>query len=166
MDIYFDKKSSKNFILNCGYGLLKSYDYDKGKLFNNYAKSTDNKDFDTYFHFVINDNGTKTKLITAHSIGKIKIFNFNSAELLSEIKMDDSRRAFSSLCLWNNNYLFFANEKCSLKLIDIEKEKVKKSFPKESENGIFVKIFHHPLHGKCILSQHKNDTIKLWVQDN
>ena len=80
--------------------------------------------------------------------------------------MVDSRRSFSSLCLWNNNYLFFANEKCSLKLIDIEKEKVRKTFPKESENGIVVKMFHHPLIGKCILSQHKDETIKLWVLDN
>ena len=164
IDIYFDKQSSKNYILCCGVGLLKSYDYHKGKLFNNYLKTKGNN---TYYHFVIYDNGIIVKLITTHSEGKIRIFNFNSAELLSEIKIDiDSKKIFSSLCLWNNNYLFVANEKCSLKLIDIEKKKVIKTFPKEAENGIFVKKFNHPLYGKCILSQHKDETITLWVKDN
>jgi len=67
--------------------------------------------------------------------------------------------------LWNNNNLFVANENCSLKLIDIEKEKAIKTFPRETINGIFLKMFHHPLYGKCLLSQHKDETIKLWVQD-
>ena len=53
----------------------------------------------------------------------LRIFNFNSAELLSEIGIEKN---FSYLCLWSNNYLFVAN-------------------------------------GKCILSQHKDETIKLWV---
>ena len=167
MDIYFDKKSSTNYILNCGFGLLKSYDYNKGILFKNYVKSKDNNDINTYYYFVIYDNGIKIKLITAYSKGKIRIFNFNSAELLSEIDIDIySQNNFSSHCLWNNNYLFVANEKFSLKLIDLEKEKIIKTFPKEGENGIFVKTFNHPLYGKCILSQHKDETIKLWFKEN
>ena len=116
-----------------------------------------------YYHFVIYDNGVIVRLIAAFSTwvkGMIRIFNFNSAELLSEIGIEKN---FSSLCLWSNNYLFVANGKCSLKLVDLEKEKIIKTFPKEAENGIFVKMFHHPLYGKCILSQHKDETIKLWV---
>ena len=105
----------------------------------------------------------KVRLIVAFRKGIIRIFNFNSAELLSEIEIVKN---FSSLCLWNNNYLFIENEKYSMILMDIEKEKIIKTFPKEAENGIFVKIFHHPFYGKCILSQHKDETIKLWVKDN
>jgi WD40 repeat protein len=82
--------------------------------------------------------------------------------LLSEIVIENN---FSSLCLWDNNYLLVANEKSSLKLINLENEKIIKTFPKESENGIFVKMFHHPFYGKCILSQHKDETIKLWVKN-
>ena len=150
----------------CGTGFLESYEYNKGKLFNDYDKNKAN----IYYHFVIYDNGIKVRLITAFSKGFIKgiirIFNFNSAELLSEIGTEKNVWAnFSSLCLWNNNYLFVASEKCSLILIDLEKEKIIKTFPKESENGIFVKMFHHPFYGKCILSQHKDETIKLWVKD-
>ena len=68
--------------------------------------------------------------------------------------------------MWNNNYLFVANEKSSLKLIDIGKETVTKTFPKEAENVISVKMFNHPFFGKSILSQHKDETIKLWIKDN
>ena len=155
---YFDKKTSKNYLLYCGIGFLESYDYNKGKLFNKYGPNTENNY--SYDHFVIYDNGIKTRLIAAYSKGMIRIFNFNSAELLSEIGIEKN---FSTLCLWNNNYLFIANEKCSIKLMDIEKEKIIKTFPKESENVIFIKMFQHPFYGKCILSQHKDETIKLWV---
>ena len=172
MDIYFDMQSSKNYILYCGIGFLKSYGIDKGKLYQNYVKGNyGNNANNAYYHFVIWDNGIIVKLITAYSYGTIRIFNFHSAELLSEIKTDsNSKISFSSLCLWDNNYLFVTNENFSLKLIDIEKKKVIKTFPfpKESEtgNGIFVKMFHHPLYGKCLLCQHKDKTIKLWIQDN
>ena len=166
---YFSKSTSNNYFLYCGRGFLESYDYNKGKLFNNYDKNTKNNK-DIYYHFVIYDNGIKVKLLAAcskgHVKGTIKIFNFNSAELLFEIESDKNAWAnFSSLCLWNNNYLFVANEKYSLKVIDLEKEKIIKTFPKEGENGIFVKMLHHPIYGKCILSQHKDETIKLWVKD-
>ena len=119
----------------------------------------DNK---AYYHFVVYDNGIKVRLIASFSKGIVRIFNFNSAELLSEIAIVKN---FSSLCLWNNNYLFVANEKFSLKLIDLEKEKIIRNFPKEAENVIFVKVFQHPLYGKCILSQHKDETIKLWTKN-
>ena len=77
----------------------------------------------TYYHFVIHDNGIKVKLIASLSSfikGKIRIFNFNSAELLSEIGIEKN---FSSLCLWNNNYLFVENESYPLKLLDLAKGK-------------------------------------------
>lgn len=159
---YFSKTNSKIYFLYCGTGFLESYDYNKGKLFNKYVKNMENNN-NAYYHFVIYDNGVIVRLIAAFSTwvkGMIRIFNFNSAELLSEIGIEKN---FSSLCLWSNNYLFVANGKCSLKLVDLEKEKIIKTFPKEAENGIFVKMFHHPLYGKCILSQHKDETIKLWV---
>ena len=158
---YFNKTTSKNYLLYCGIGFLESYDYNKGKLFNKYVKNMENNN-NAYEHFVIYDNGIKVRLIAAFSKGQIRIFSFNSAELLSEIGIENK---FSSLCLWNDNYLFVANEKSSLKLINLEKEKIIKTFPKESENGIFVKMFHHPFYGKCILSQHKDETIKLWVKN-
>ena len=164
-DSYFDKITSKNYLLYCGIGFLESYDYNKGKLFNKYAKKMDNNNND-YYHFIIYDNWVKVRLITAFSTlikRIIRIFNFNSIELLSEIKTEKN---FSSLCLWNNNYLLVANENCSLKLMDLEKEKIIKIFPKESEKGIYIKMFQHPFYGKCILSQHKDETIKLWVKNN
>ena len=157
---YFDKKTSKNYCLYCGTEFLESYDCNKVKLFNKYTKSMENNN--TYYHFVIYDNGIIVRLIAAFSKGIIKIFNFYSAELLSEIIIE---KKFSSLCLWNNNYLFVANEKCSLKLMDLEKEKIIKIFPKEAENGVFVKMFLPPFYGECILSQHKDETIKLWVKN-
>ena len=163
-DFFFSKTTSKNYLIYCGRGFLESYDYNKGKLFNTFAKKMENND-NTFYHFVVYDNGIKMRLITTFnkgfSKGFVRIFNFNSAELLSEIAIE---KDFSSLCLWNNNYLFVANEKSSLKLMDLEKEKIIKNFPKEAENIIFVKMFHHPLYGKCILSQHKDETIKLWTK--
>ena len=166
---YFSKSTSNNYFLYCGVGFLESYDYNKGILFNNYDKNAKNNK-NTYYHFVIYDNGIKVKLIAACNKGLVKetirIFNFNSAELLSEIENDENDWVkFSFLCLWNNNYLFFVNGKCPLKVIDLEKEKIIKTFPKEAENAIFIKMFHHPIYGKCILSQHKDKTIKLWIKD-
>ena len=58
----------------------------------------------------------KVRLIVAFRKGIIRIFNFNSAELLSEIEIEKN---FSSLCLGNNNYLFVSNEKSSLQLMDL-----------------------------------------------
>ena len=138
---YFDRKTSKNYFLYCGVGFLESYDYNKGKLYNKYVKNMKNNY--TYYHFVIYNNGIKTRIIAALIAGVtkgiIRIFNFNSAELLSEIGIENN---FSSLCLWNNNYLFIANEKCSIKLMDIEKEKIIKTFPKELKMQFLLKCFN------------------------
>ena len=76
-DNFFDKKSSKNYFLYCGTGFLESYDYTKGKLFNQYDKNTKNN-YIYYHHFVIYDNGIKIRLIAtftkAFTKGIIRIF--------------------------------------------------------------------------------------------
>ena len=58
IDTYYDKKTSKNYILTGNYGYVKSYDYDENKLYHKFCDN-DSKSHDS---IVININEDIIKL--------------------------------------------------------------------------------------------------------
>lgn len=78
-----------------------------------------------------------------------KVINSNSIELKNIIK-------------WNNNY-FIINDKVSIKIVDLENNKViTKIKAKNNKNIIDFKIIYHPLYGNSLLLKGNGNPDKLF----
>ena len=157
IDIYYDKKSSKNYFITGNWGYVKSYDFNKNIL---YKKYCDN-DKSTHYNIIINQKEEIVKLIESGGDGNIRIWNFHSGLLLN--KINTNKIGIRSICLWNNEYLFVGFYEI-LKIINLKKGIIIKeiNYPNYTMNNI-KKIFH-PKYGECLISQGvKNEPIKLWI---
>ena len=113
IDIYYDTKNSKIYILVCNDDNVKSYDYKNNKIYKIYGENYRERysiyipNDDIYPDYLIMNN--KEELIQLNTDGKIRIWNFHSAMLLKIINLDIECQ-LKSFCLWNNEYLFVAKE--------------------------------------------------------
>ena len=158
IDSYYDGKTNKNYIITGNKGYVKSYIYNKNKIYNIYDDN-DNKD---HHSVIINTKEIITKLIESSMDGNIRIWNFNSAELLNKIKVCNNY--LNGICLWNNEYLFVGCNDKTIKLIELKKGIIIKELLEHSDRVSTVKKIIHPIYGECLVSQGKyNDQIKLWT---
>ena len=158
LNIYYDKKLSKNYIVSGSLNGVKSYDFNTGKLYHKY--------FDNYISYhcsiIVNDKEKVVKLIESSTDGHIRIWNFHSPELLNKIKINNNW--LYGICLLSEKYLFVGCTNNIIKLIDIEKGKIIKDLIGHNSRIICIKKINHPKFGECILSQgYKNGQIKLWI---
>ena len=161
IDTYYDKKTSKNYILTGNYGYVKSYDYDENKL---YHKFCDN-DSRSHDSIVININEDIIKLIESSEDGNIRIWNFHSGILLNKIKINN--RNIYGICLWNNEYLFVGCKDKTIKLVEIKSGKIIKNYSGDNNYALTIKKITLSKLGECLISQGwKNEQIKIWVKLN
>lgn len=158
LDIYYDKKLHKNFIVSGSLNGVKSYVFDEGKLYHKY--------FDNYISYhcsiIVNDIEEIVKLIESSTDGHIRIWNFHSPELLNKIKITNNW--LYGICLMSEKYLFVGCTNNIIKIIDIEKGKIIRDLIGHKSRIICIKKVNHPIFGECILSQgYKNGQIKLWI---
>ena len=158
INTYYDEITSRNYILTCNNGYVKSYDYNKNEL---YRKYYDNENGDHNSLIIKNDDDI-IKIIESCCDGNIRIWNFHSGLLLNKIKVNDGR--LISICLWNNSYLYVGCSDKTIKLIELKNELVIKSLSGHNNSILTIKKLIHPRYGKCLLSQGwENDHIKLWI---
>jgi hypothetical protein len=162
IDIYYDNKSSKNYILTCNEGYIKSYDYNNNDVYKQYSDNEENGGYSA----IIRENNEISEIIESSYDGFIRIWNFHSAELLKKIKINDD--CLKEICMWNNEYIFVGCEDKTIKIIDINNEKIIKDLKGHKNEVISIKIINHPKYGKSLISQGSgNDSIKLWIcKDN
>ena len=159
IDTYYDKKTSKNYILTGNYGYVKSYDYDENKLYHKFCDN-DSKSHDS---IVININEDIIKLIESSEDGNIRIWNFHSGILLNRIKINN--RSLYGICLWNNEYLFLGCKDKTIKLVEIKSGKIIKNYIGENTYALTIKKIILPKLGECLICQGwKNEQIKIWVK--
>jgi len=146
---------------------IKSYDFDKGKL---YYKYNESDDYESKLSIIIIiSNEDIIKLIESNIGGYIKIWNFHTGILINKIQVlkSDLNESFVSLygiCLWDNELIFVGCGDKTIKLIDLEKGIVLKSLYGHNESVISIKKFFHPKYGECLISLgEENDNIKLWT---
>ena len=157
IDTYFDKKSSKCFIITGNSNFVKSYDYIKNEEYNKYSDNYNNN----HLSVIINETEKLTKLIESCYDGYIRVWDFNTAVLLNKIKIGDW---LYGICLWNDSYLFVGCSDKSIKLIDINNGYIVRYLKGHNNSVLTIKKIIHPKYGECIVSQGYNeDQIKMWI---
>ena len=115
IDTYFDKKISKNFIIACSRHNINVYDFTENKLYKTFNDEENIKQF--YIDFVIRDNKDIPELICSNLDGRIRIWNFNSGELIKKIS---AKSMIYGISLKENDYLFIGCEKKFIKILDLK----------------------------------------------
>ena len=165
IDIFYDKKICKNFIITGNYDYVKSYDYSDNKVYHKYCDSIDHeKDKSVHISITINDFKNVIKLIESSYDGNIRIWNFHSGDLIKKIYI--SAYQLNGICLWNNKYLFVGCHDKNMKLINLDNEEIK-DISGHKHYVLAIKKVIHPKLGECLISQGSlNDQIKLWTVKN
>ena len=165
IDIFYDKKIRKNFIITGNYDYVKSYDYSDNKVYHKYCDSIDHeKDKSVHISITINDFKNVIKLIESSYDGNIRIWNFHSGDLIKKIYISEYQ--LNGICLWNNKYLFVGCHDKNMKLINLDNEEIK-DISGHKHYVLAIKKVIHPKLGECLISQGSlNDQIKLWAVKN
>jgi len=157
------KNYPKNFIISCTIFMIKSYDFNKDKIYHEYH----NIEY-TNIKFIINDSDKIIKLIAPGSDSIIRIWNIESRDIIIKIKIKsndlDILRSFS---FWNNEYLFVGYEDKLIRLINLEYGFVEQKLLGHKEIILTLKKIIHHKYGECLISQgNEDDQIKLWKYKN
>ena len=123
---------------------IKLVDYSKGPLY-----------------IIIKKCGNITKLFAGMKENTIKIWNFHSTQLLSEINI--SKLTIKSICLWDKENLLVGTGG-GLKLIDLNKNKISKNYT-DIINIDRMDICTIPKYGKCLITENYNE-MNLWINKN
>jgi WD40 repeat protein len=161
IDVHYDKKLLKNYIITSNYNYSKSYDYNNNESYHKYY------DCDSLEHrcIIINDHDKNLiKLIESSSDGNIRIWDFHKGFLLKKIKIINEE--LYGICLWSNDYIFVGCKDKIVRLVDMNEGNVIKLMNDNSFVSEYITIIKiiHPYYGECLLSQgFLYDNIKLWI---
>ncbi len=163
MDYYYDNKTTKNYIITSNKGYVISYDYNENTI---YRKYRDDKNDKIYKQFIIYDKKNIIELIVSSYDGNIRIWNFDSGELLNIIKVYKGK--LFDICMWNDEYLFIGCDNGKINLIDIKEKKTIKKLNKDSIGLNFgvttINKVIIPRYGECLITQSANQ-LSLWVNN-
>ena len=158
IDVYYNKMKKQYYIINANSVDVKSYEFDTGNLYHKY------KGIPQTWHMsaVINETTQGQLLIESDGTGRIRIWDFNTANLLKNIASTYSLN-LRGICLWNDRYLFAAGNDYQVKLFDLEEGKFIKSFKGHSSTVCTIEKIKHPKYGGCLVSQGLDGKLKLWA---
>ena len=86
IETYYDKKLSKNYIIVGNLIGIKSYDYNENKIYKKYIDNdaNHNKRYKSHSSIIINYKNEIIEMIESSYDGNIRVWNFNSGELLKK----------------------------------------------------------------------------------
>ena len=162
LDVYFDKKENKNYIISGNNKNVKSYDYSKKEIYKKYDANLNNDHMSVKIYE--NKNEEEINLIESCVEGFICVWNFHNGELLKKIDCCKGIQ-LRGICIWDDNNIFVGGDDNSIKLIDFKNGKLLKSFKGQSGTICTLsKIFIQEL-GQCLISGSNNyEQIKLWCE--
>ena len=161
IDVFYDKVLAKNYIICGNENYIKSYDLNKNELFHKYHEN----DNGGHFSIIINNSQNIVKLIDSCEDGNIRIWNFETAALLSKIKV--SEECLYGMCLWNTNYLFVGSRDNKIELINLKEGKIVKTLNGHKAQVLTIKKIDYSLYGESLVSQGWiEDQVKIWVNIN
>ena len=161
IDVYYDKKLLKNYIITSNYNYSKSYDYNNNESYHKYYEC------DSLEHrcIIINDyDKNLIKLIESSSDGNIRIWDFHKGFLMIKIKIINEE--LYGICLWSNDFIFVGCKDKIVRLVDVKEGKVINLMNDNSLVSEYITVIKiiHPYYGECLLSQgFLYDNIKLWI---
>ena len=152
IDCYYNKKSSKNYVILCHLNKIQSYDYKNNKIYNIYNRSEIyNRDIFEYVNIIINDNERLIKII-ASNYKFIEIWNFDTGILINKINVYEK---IYSMGLWNDKFLFVGSNG-NIKLIDYEEGEIMENKIIKVQNILprvtYIEKYEIPLYGECLFS--------------
>jgi len=159
MDIYYDNKLSKAFIIVCSHSRSLSYDFNEKKIYQNYL-GTQNE----ITKLIIFDDQNVIKLLGKGSL-ELKIWSFHTGEILECIQLNYT---ISGLCIWNNRYLVWytnyrKSHSCDFELFDLKEKRMRRKLILCQKCNIsLINKICHPNYGECLLAK-TNNSIKLLV---
>ena len=156
IDIYYDNKNMKIYILTGNKGFVKSYDYNDNNIYHIY-KDNDIKNHNSLR--IINENNL-IKLIESSLDGNIRIWNFHTGQLLNKIYISDK---IYGICLWDNDYLFVGCDDNTIKILDVKQSKVIKKILGHKRSVLVLLKVNIPKYGECLISQENGRITKLWA---
>ena len=113
---------------------------------------------------VVNETKEGLALIESDGNGTVRIWNFDTAELLKSINSAYSIN-LRGICLWNDKYLFAAGNDSQVKLFDLEEGKYVKTFKGHTSTVCTLEKVMHPKYGGCLISQALDGKLKLWIPE-
>ena len=161
IDIYYDKKLSKNFIITGNAGYVISYDYDEEKIYHKYMEGTNIRG---HFSIVMNSSQEIIKLIESCFDGIIRIWDFHLGSLIKKIDVNSGE--LYGIFLLNYKYLFVGCEDKTIKIIDLENGIISKSLNNHNGKVVCVKIINNSGTSYILSQGFIKDQIKLWKIDN
>ena len=160
VDIYYDKNSSKIFILTGNYNYVKSYIYETNETVSLYHKYYECNN-GIHPSVIVNTFERKIKLIESCEDGIIRIWGFHSGDFIRKINTDNNN--LYGICLWNENYIFVGSKDQNIKLIDLKNGLIIKNL--EGHNGRIISFKKIILSDNTeqLYSQGLDGKIKLWI---
>jgi len=160
VDIYYDKNSSKIFILTGNYNYVKSYIYETDEIASLYHKYYECNN-GIHPSVIVNTFEQKIKLIESCEDGIIRIWGFHSGDFIRKINTDNNN--LYGICLWNENYIFVGSKDQNIKLIDLKNGLIIKNL--EGHNGRIISFKKIILSDNTeqLYSQGLDGKIKLWI---
>lgn len=154
IDTYYNKKTSKVYILTCKETSLKIYDYKSNKIYNIIHSITGS-------NVVIDDDNDDIHMIVPCCDGFLRILDFDSGKLLIKIKINND--GLFEAFLWSSDFLFVGARDNSIKMIDLKKKKIIHTLKGHNNFVRTMKKINIPEFGDCLISQGLGiETIKLW----
>ena len=185
VDTFYDDKFSKNYIIISTNADIRAIDYNDTKIMKHYTpvneepiKVTSFKNIKMSRKLHLDDNhvfrdikysegplyilvkkcGNNTKLFSGMKENTVKIWNFHSTQLLSEIKI--SKSAIKGVSLWDEVNLLVGTGS-GLKLVDLNKNKLAKNFV-DTVNIARMDLCTIPKYGKCLITSSYQE-MNLWI---
>ena len=161
IDVFYENKSCKNYIITGNHSYVKSYDFTNNNLYRIYNDNSKG----SRISVIVKNYENFIKLIESSHYGSVRIWDFHSASLLNKIKIIDT--PLYGMCLWKDNYLFVGCSDKTIKLIDLKNILIIKNLTSHDNRVITIKKIIHPKYKECFLSQnYLTSEIKLWVNKN
>ena len=157
MDTYYDKDIENNYIVTSNKGYIKSYDYNKNKLYKKYQEKIEP---DNIFSFIIyKGNDNRLKLLESSYNGIIRLWNFHSGLLQYKFKVESN---CIGICLYNKDYILVGCGDKTIKLIKLKDGIVNKTLSGHESKICSIKKIDIPQYGECIFSLGKDNKIRKW----
>ena len=160
IDVYYDIKQSKNFIITCCYDFVKAYDFSENKIYQKFSESNDNT---PYYDFIIRDNKGVTEIICSNFECMIKVFNFHNGDLLNKFKINENSRGYG-INLWKNEFLFIGLKNKVIRYINLKTKKLIELKGHEYR-PILIVIIDNINKDKLLISGDNNEVI-IWENKN
>ena len=158
IDVYFDNKEKRNYILNANSVDVKSYTFKNGELYHKYKGTPQT----WHMSAVVNETKNQHILIESDGNGYIRMWNFHTGILIKSITSSPTLN-LRGICLWNDDYLFAAGNDYQVKLYDLTQGKFIKSLKGHTSTVCSIEKVVHPKYGECLISQGLDGKLKMWT---